>query len=92
MKDGSYLINTARGEIVDERALLAALRKNLRGAALDVFQNEPTLNPKLRAHPGVFVLPHIGSATVEARGGMARLAVNAVIEVLSGRPPTNRVA
>ncbi len=92
MKDGSYLINTARGEIVDERALLAALRKNLRGAALDVFHNEPKLNPKLRTHPGVFVLPHLGSATVEARAGMARLAVNAVIEVLCGRPPANRVS
>ncbi|MBI3556746.1 MAG: D-glycerate dehydrogenase [Deltaproteobacteria bacterium] len=92
MKQGSYLINAARGEIVDERALLAALRKNLRGAALDVFHNEPKLNPKLRTHPAVFVLPHLGSATVEARAGMARLAVNAVIEVLSGRPPANRVS
>ena len=92
MKKGSYLINAARGEIVDERALLAALRKNLRGAALDVFHNEPKLNPRLRAHPSVFVLPHLGSATVEARAGMARRAVNAVVEVLSGRPPANRVS
>lgn len=92
MKPGSYLVNTARGEIVDERALLSALNKgSLRGAALDVFCNEPQLKAALRTHPLLFVLPHLGSATLEARSGMARLAVNAVLEVLSGRNPQNRV-
>ena len=92
MKPGSYLVNTARGEIVDERALLTALnKKNLRGAALDVFCNEPHLKAALRTHPLLFVLPHLGSATLEARSGMARLAVNAIVEVLSGRSPQNRV-
>jgi lactate dehydrogenase-like 2-hydroxyacid dehydrogenase len=92
IKPGAFLINTARGELVDERALVAALRSgHLRGAALDVFHGEPHLNPSLRAHPRVFILPHLGSATVEARTGMARLAVNAVLEVLAGRSPANRV-
>ncbi|MEW6057133.1 MAG: D-glycerate dehydrogenase [Bdellovibrionota bacterium] len=92
MKRGGYLINTSRGEIIDEKALLRALDKEmLRGAALDVFWNEPKLNPRLRAHPKVFVLPHIGSATAEARSGMAKLAVDAVAEILSGRRPKNQV-
>ncbi|MBI3543322.1 MAG: D-glycerate dehydrogenase [Deltaproteobacteria bacterium] len=91
MKPGSFLINTARGEIVDEKALLTALGKNLRGAAIDVFHREPRLDARLARHPRVFVLPHLGSATIEARAGMARLAVGAVIEVLSGRIPANRV-
>lgn len=92
MKAGSYLINTARGEIVDEAALLTALNKGpLRGAALDVFCNEPKLKAALRTNPHVFVLPHLGSATLEARSGMARLAVGGIVEVLSGRNPQNRV-
>jgi glyoxylate reductase len=92
MKRGAYLINTARGEIVDEKALLKALASGrLAGAALDVFRGEPRLNPKLRRHPRVFVLPHLGSATERARAGMARLAVSAILEVLSGRKPTNQV-
>lgn len=92
MKRESYLINTARGEIVDETAMLQALKKGvLRGAALDVFWNEPKLRSALKAHPSIFVLPHLGSASLEARSGMARLAVSGIVEVLSGRNPQNRV-
>lgn len=92
MKPGAYLINTARGEIVDENALIKALSGKLRGAALDVFWNEPKLNPKLARLPNAFIVPHLGSATVQARAGMARLAASGVIEVLTGRSPRNRVA
>jgi len=92
MKPGASLINTARGEIVDEDALLDALDNGkIRTASLDVFSGEPRLNSRLRAHPRVLVLPHLGSATVEARAAMSRLAVDAVTEVLCGRIPENRV-
>ncbi|MGE4232697.1 MAG: 2-hydroxyacid dehydrogenase [Bacteriovoracia bacterium] len=92
MKQSAYIINTSRGEIIDELALIKALNKNqISGAALDVFCNEPNLKPQLRAHSKVFVLPHIGSATSQARQGMARLAVSAIVEILKGKTPTNRV-
>lgn len=92
MKKGAYLINTARGEIVDETALLAALNSGkLRGAALDVFTGEPQLNPRLRSHPTVFVLPHIGSATSSARRSMAELALKGILDVLDGKTPKNRI-
>lgn len=68
MKSGSFLINTARGDLVDEEALIAALeRGQLAGAGLDVYPREPQVDPRLLALPCVFALPHIGSATVEGR-------------------------
>lgn len=92
LKKGAFLINTARGEIVDERALLGALsQKRLAGAALDVFCNEPNLNEALRKHGKIFVLPHLGSATKNARVNMARLAISGVLSVLCGRTPQNQV-
>jgi glyoxylate reductase len=92
MKRGAYLVNTSRGPIVDERALVEALRSGqLAGAALDVYEEEPRLAPGLAALENVLLLPHIGSATVETRRRMAELAAANLDAVLSGRPPLNPV-
>jgi glyoxylate reductase len=92
MKRGSYLINTSRGPLVDENALCDALdRGHLRGAGLDVYEHEPEVNPRLLAMPNVVVLPHIGSATVEARTAMARIAATNVLLFLRGQEPITRV-
>ena len=93
MKAGSYLVNTSRGPLVDEDALCDALDSgHLRGAAIDVYENEPAVNPRLLAMPNVVVLPHIGSATEEARNAMARLAATDIIRFFSGQEPLNRIA
>ena len=87
LKRNSILINTTRGEIVDEKALIRLLKINeLMAVGLDVFENEPNLNPELLKFPNVLVLPHLGSATNEARNGMAELAVKNVISVLNRKP------
>ncbi len=87
LKRNSILINTTRGEIVDEKALIRLLKSNkLMAVGLDVFENEPNLNPELLKFPNVLVLPHLGSATHEARNGMAELAVRNVLNVLNGKP------
>ena len=92
VKKGSILINTSRGEIIDETALLSLLKKNhFRAVGLDVFINEPNVNRKLLKFSNVFILPHLGSATKEARDGMAELAVKNVINVLKGKPPLTPV-
>lgn len=88
MKRGSYLINTARGPLVDEAALARALREGrLAGAGLDVYEREPMVNPALLELDSVVLLPHIGSATRRTREEMAMLACENVVEVLSGREP-----
>ncbi|HSP34530.1 MAG TPA: D-glycerate dehydrogenase [Thermoanaerobaculia bacterium] len=93
MKAGSYLINTSRGALVDEDALCDALDSgHLRGAALDVYEHEPVVNPRLLAMPNVVVVPHIGSATEEARNAMATLAATDIMRFFSGQPPLNAVA
>ena len=87
MKPTAYLINTARGAVVDEAALAAALRSGeIAGAGLDVYENEPDLHPGLLPLENVMLLPHLGSATVEARERMAVLAARNAIEVAAGRP------
>lgn len=92
MKKTAYLINTSRGPIIDEKALVAALkRKTIAGAALDVFENEPNLAPGLAKLENVILTPHTASATMEARGEMARIAAQAVLDVLDGKTPPNLV-
>lgn len=86
----AVLINTARGPLVDEEALVRVLAgRHLAGAGLDVYEHEPAVHPGLIEHPHVVLLPHVGSATVETRAAMAELAAENVIAVLEGRePPT----
>ena len=92
MKRGSFLINTARGAIIDEEALCDSLeRGHLAGAGLDVYQDEPEVHPRLLALPNVVVLPHIGSATAEARNAMARIAAEEVARFLRGEPARHPV-
>lgn len=92
MKKGAILVNTSRGPIVDEAALVEALRnKTIRAAALDVFENEPSLAPGLAELDNVILTPHIASATEETRSAMAVLAAQNIIEALEGRTPLNLV-
>ncbi|MFA5935642.1 MAG: D-glycerate dehydrogenase [Patescibacteria group bacterium] len=96
MKKTAFLINTARGPVVDEKALLRALNtKKIAGAALDVFECEPAIdcdindNLELKSFPNVVLTPHIASATIEAREAMSMVAANNIIAVLSGNAPLN---
>lgn len=92
MKPGSYLVNTSRGALVDEEALCDALESgHLRGAALDVYEHEPEVNPRLLKLKNAVIVPHIGSATEEARNAMARIAATNVLMFLRGREPLHRV-
>lgn len=92
MRRGSYLINTARGPLVDEEALADALASgHLGGAGLDVHEYEPMVNDRLRSMENVVLLPHIGSAGDATRSKMASLAFENLVAVLSGRDPLNPV-
>ncbi len=92
MKDRSFLINTARGPVVDENDLVQALRHgHLSGAALDVFDNEPNINPELIDMPNIITTPHIASGTWEARYKMGEQAVSAILDTLAGTKPQNLV-
>jgi glyoxylate reductase len=92
MRPGALLVNTARGDVVKEPALIAALESgHMAGAGLDVFAHEPSVPPDLVAHPRVVTLPHLGSATVATRRAMVELAVRNVRAVLAGMPPLTPV-
>ena len=92
MKPTAYLVNASRGPVVDEAALVEALeQKKFAGAALDVFEQEPKIHPKLLKLPNVLLAPHIASASVETRTRMAVLAAENVVAVLSGQRPPNLV-
>jgi len=92
MKRSAFLINTARGPVVDEQALAWALQQHLiAGAALDVFENEPAVHPDLLTLENVLLVPHLASGTTETRTAMAELAADNVLAVLQGRPPVTPV-
>lgn len=92
MKPTAVLINTARGAVIDEDAVVDALESGrLYAAGLDVFVGEPNVNPRLLSAPRATLLPHIGSATIATRTRMARLACQGVTDVLAGRIPPNQV-
>jgi len=90
MKKTAYLINASRGPVVDERALVEALRSGeIAGAGLDVFEAEPKVAPELQELQNTLLAPHIGSATDETREKMATVAVNNILAVLRGEVPPN---
>ncbi|TSC60650.1 MAG: D-isomer specific 2-hydroxyacid dehydrogenase NAD-binding protein [Parcubacteria group bacterium Gr01-1014_107] len=92
MKFSAYLINTSRGPVVDEKALFEALRDGvIRGAALDVFEQEPKTYPGLADLPNVILTPHIASATEETRSKMAVLAAENIIAFFEGKTPPNKI-
>jgi glyoxylate reductase len=92
MKPTAYLINTSRGPVVDEQALLETLRNGrIGGAGLDVYENEPALTPGLVELENVILLPHVGSGTLETRFRMANMAAENLIAGLSGKVPPNLV-
>ncbi len=92
MKDSAYLINTSRGPVVDESALVQALHdETIRGAALDVFEDEPKLARGLDQCPNAVIIPHLGSATLETRAKMATIAAENIVARLNGQTPPNCV-
>ncbi|MFM8954505.1 MAG: 2-hydroxyacid dehydrogenase [Actinomycetota bacterium] len=92
MKPTAFLVNTARGPIVDEQALVDALEsKQIAGAGLDVFEFEPKINAGLLHRDNVVMLPHLGSATVETRDAMAMLAANNAVAIANNRAPLTPV-
>ncbi len=92
MKKSSYLINTARGDVVVEKDLVQALETGLiKGAGLDVFEGEPNVNPKLLEFKNVFLLPHLGSATEETREAMGMRVFSNIRDFFDGKEPMDRV-
>ncbi len=92
MKPAAYLVNTSRGQVVDEVALVSALKaKTIAGAGLDVFENEPAMAPGLADLPNVVLTPHIASASGDSRDDMARISTQNIVAVLGGGKPINPV-
>jgi len=92
MKKTAFLINTSRGPVIDEKALVSALkRKVIAGAGLDVFENEPKLMPGLNKLDNVVLTPHTASATIETRSAMGTLAAENILAVLRGKKPKHLV-
>lgn len=90
MKSTAFIVNTARGPIIDEKALVRALTENrIAGAGLDVFENEPRVEPELLAMKNVVLTPHLGSAVTDLRESMANVVVDNILAILDGRRPPN---
>lgn len=93
MKPGAFLVNTSRGPVIDESALVASLSaRKIRGAALDVFEFEPRLSPGLAGLPNVVLTPHIASARESVREEMARVAAQNIIDFFAGKTPSSIVS
>jgi glyoxylate reductase len=90
MKPSAFVINTSRGPVIEEAALIRALKeKKIAGAGLDVFEHEPHVSPELVAMPNVVLTPHLGSAVLSLREGMANLVADNTIALIEGRPPVS---
>jgi glyoxylate reductase len=92
MKPTAYIVNTARGEVIDENELARLVEAQaIAGAGLDVFEHEPAVNPKLLASDRVVALPHMGSATIEGRVDMGEKVIINIKTFLDGHSPPDRV-
>jgi lactate dehydrogenase-like 2-hydroxyacid dehydrogenase len=92
MQSHAIFVNIARGDVVDEAALIAALREGrIAGAGLDVYEREPHVPEALRALEQVTLLPHLGTAALEVREAMGRMALDNAVAVAEGREPPNPV-
>jgi glyoxylate reductase len=90
MKKTAFVVNTSRGPVIDEAALVRALKaKKIAGAGLDVYEHEPQVSPDLVAMPNVVLTPHLGSGVLELREGMAHVVVDNIIALIEGRPPVS---
>jgi glyoxylate reductase len=90
MKPTAFVINTSRGPVIDEAALVRALKQEkIAGAGLDVYEHEPEVSPELTAMPNVVLTPHLGSAVLSLREGMAHVVVDNTIALIEGRPPVS---
>jgi lactate dehydrogenase-like 2-hydroxyacid dehydrogenase len=92
LPQGAVVVNAARGSLIDDTALIAALRiGHVAAAGLDVYNNEPMLDPEYLTLENVVLLPHLGSATTETRDAMGRLVLSGIAAVLAGKTPPNMV-
>ncbi|MGI9388364.1 MAG: 2-hydroxyacid dehydrogenase, partial [Methyloligellaceae bacterium] len=92
LKPEAFIVNTARGEVIDENALARMIETNeIAGAGLDVFEHEPAVNPKLLKSNRVVVLPHMGSATIEGRVDMGEKVIINIKTFIDGHTPPDRV-
>ena len=92
MQKHAYIVNTSRGEVIDETKLIDVLsKKEIAGAGLDVYENEPTINPKLKSLSNVVLLPHIGSATIEGREQMGEKVIINIQTFVDGHTPPDVV-
>jgi glyoxylate reductase len=90
MKTSAFVINTSRGPVIDEAALVRALKeKKIAGAGLDVYENEPAVAPELLQMPNVVLTPHLGSAVLSLREGMAHVVIDNTIALIEGKPPVS---
>jgi lactate dehydrogenase-like 2-hydroxyacid dehydrogenase len=93
LPDGAIVVNASRGAVIDDEALIGALKSGkLTAAGLDVYNNEPDIHPEYRQLPNVFLMPHIGSATKETRDAMGFRALDNLDAIFAGREPRDRVA